>query len=378
MLSIMRSTILRLIVLALVIAASACGGDQAAQGAAPAGGGMPPTAVKVLTLEQKPVEQTSEFIATVRSLRSTTIQPEVEGIVTRILVKSGQRVGVGTPLIQINAEKQQATVRSTEANRAGAEAEVQYWRQQAKRLEALVEAGAISRQEFDQAHTSLRNAEARLTALEAQVREQQVELRYYRVNAPQAGVVGDIPIREGDRVTKSTVLTTIDANEALEAYIEVPIERAPELRVGLRVQLLDVDGKVAATNPITFVAPRVEPGTQSVLAKVALKDTPERMRTHQFIKARIIWQTAPGLMVPVVAVTRISGQYFCFVAEPQGQGFVARQRPLKVGTVIADDYVVVSGLKPGEKVIVSGIQKIGDGAPVRPEDEKSQKPGAGS
>jgi RND family efflux transporter MFP subunit len=363
----MLSMILRLIVLVLVVSTSACGGDQAAQGAAPAGGGMPPTAVKMLTLEQKPIEQTSEFIATARSLRSTTVQPEVEGIVTRIFVKSGDRVRQGTPLVQINADKQQATVRSTEASRAGTEADVQYWRQQVKRLEALVEAGAISRQEFDQAQNSLRTAEARMSALEAQVREQQVELRYYRVDAPQAGVVGEIPIRQGDRVTNSTVITTIDANEALEAYIEVPIERAPELRVGLPVQLLDVDGKVAATNRITFVAPRVEEGTQSVLAKVALKDTPERLRTQQFIKARIVWRTAPGLTVPVVAVTRVSGQYFCFVAEPQGQGFVARQRPLKVGDVIGDDYVVVSGLKPGEKVIVSGIQKIGDGAPVRAE-----------
>jgi RND family efflux transporter MFP subunit len=375
--SIMRFTLTRVVVLVSLLFASGCGRDQPAQGAAPPGG-MPPAGVKLLTLEQKPLEQSSEFIATVRSLRSTTVQPDVEGLVTKILVKSGDRVRAGAPLVQINADKQQAAVLSTEANRAGTEADVQYWRQQVKRLEALVEAGAISRQEFDQAQNQLRTTEARLAALQAQVSEQQVELRYYRVAAPQDGVVGEIPIRQGDRVTTSTVITTIDANDALEAYIEVPIERAPGLRVGLPVRLLDVDGKVAATNPITFVAPRVEPGTQSVLAKVALKDTPERMRTQQFIKARIVWSTAPGVTVPVVAVTRISGQYFCFVAEPQGQGLVARQRPLKVGEVLGDDYVVVSGVKPGEKVIVSGIQKIGDGAPVQPEDSSTQKPAAGT
>ena len=79
--------------------------------------------------------------------------------------------------MQINADKQQATVKSTEANRAGTEADVQYWRQQVKRLESLVGAGAISRQEFDQAQNSLRTAEARLAALDAQVREGRVELR---------------------------------------------------------------------------------------------------------------------------------------------------------------------------------------------------------
>ena len=351
----------------LLALSSACGGDDPAQGAGPGAGGPPPAGVKVLTLEQKPIEQTSEFIATVRSLRSTTVQPEVEGTIRRILVKSGDRVRVGTPLVQIDAEKQQAAVRSTEANRSGLEADVQFWRQQVKRLEALVGAGAISRAEFDQAQNSLRTAEARLAALDAEVREGRVELAYYRVEAPQAGVVGDIPVRQGDRVTSSTVITTIDAHEGLEAYIEVPLERAPQLRMGLPVQLLDNDGKVALTSPITFVAPRVEEGTQSVLVKVALRDAPATLRVQQFIKARIIWRTAPGVTIPVVAVNRISGQYFAFVAEPQGEGFVARQRPVQVGDILGDDYVVVGGVKPGERVIVSGVQKIGDGAPVKPE-----------
>ena len=350
----------------LVAIVTGCGGEQAAgpQGGQPA---MPPSPVKLLTLEQKPIEQSSEFIATVKSLRSTIVQPDVEGLVTRIFVKSGDRVREGAPLVQINADKQEAAVRSTDANRAGVEADVQYWRLQVKRMETLVGAGAVSRQEFDQAQNSLRTAEARLASLEADVREQKVQLQFYRVTAPQAGVIGDIPIRQGDRVTTSTVITTIDENDSLEAYVEVPLDRAPELRLGLPVQLLDVDGKVAATNPITFVAPRVDEGTQSVLVKVLMKDAPERLRSQQFIKARLVWRNSPGLTVPVVAVTRISGQYFCFVAEQKGEGFVARQRPLQLGEVQGDDYVVVSGLKPGEKVIVSGVQKVGDGAPIKPE-----------
>jgi RND family efflux transporter MFP subunit len=345
--------------------AAACGGNgPAAQGP---GGGPPPVGVKIVTLEQKPIEQASEFIAALRSLRSSTVQPEVEGIVTQILVKSGDRVRVGAPLIQINAEKQRAAVRSTEADRAGTQADVAFWRQQVKRLEALVQAGAISRQEFDQAQNSLRTAEARLAALDAQVREGQVELQYYRVTATQAGVVGDIPVRKGDRVTTSTVLTTITENEALEAYIEVPIDRAPELRPGLPVQLLDAEGKVAASNPISFIAPRVDESTQSVLVKSLLRSAPPSARMQQFVKARIVWKSEPGVTVPVVAVTRLSGQYFCFVAEQQGEGLVARQRPVQVGEVLGDDYVVVNGLKAGDRVIVTGIQKLGDGAPVKAE-----------
>lgn len=354
---------------ALLLAAavsSACGGSSAANTGAPAA--PPPAAVSIITLTEQPVAQTSDFIATLRSQRSTTIQPEVSGIVTRIHVKPGDRVRPGQTIVQINGDKQQAAVRSTEASRAGTEADVEYWRGQVKRLEALVTAGAISTQEFEQAQNSLRTAEARLQAINADVREGQVELQYYRIQAPQAGVVGDIVIRAGDRVTPATVITTIDDNSALEADIQVPLDRSPELRIGLPVQLLDGEGKVVATNPISFVSPRVDERTQTVLVKTSVKDAPDFARVQQFARARVVWSEKPGLTVPLTAVQRISGLYFCFVAEPgEGGNLVARQRPIEVGELIGNDYVVRSGLKPGDRVITSGIQKIGNGAPVKPE-----------
>ena len=350
--------------LVFAVAVSACGGDPRAQGPQ---GGPPPAGVKTLTLESKPIEQASEFIATIRSLRSTTVQPEVEGLVTRIFVKSGDRVRTGTPLVQINADKQQAAVRSTEAGREGVQADVEYWRQQVKRLEALVGAGAISRQEFEQAQNSLRTAEARLSALEAQVREGRVELGHHRIDAPQSGVIGDLPVRVGDRVTPSTIITTIDDSSGLEAYIQVPLDRSPDLRVGLPVQLLDAEGKVTATNPVTFVAPRVDDATQTVLVKSLLRDAPPSVRVQQFVRTRVVWRSAPGLTIPVTAVTRISGQYFCFVAENGPNGLVARQRPVQIGELAGNDYIVLGGLKAGDRVITSGIQKIGDGAPVKAE-----------
>jgi RND family efflux transporter MFP subunit len=342
---------------------SACnrGGPSAAPPA------PPPTAVKIVTLQPTPIEQASEFIATLRSLRSTTVQPEVEGLITRIFVKSGDKVRMGDPLVQINADRQLAVVRSAEASRAGTEADVQYWRLQVQRMESLIEAGAISKQEFDQAQNSLRTAEARLGALDAQLREGRVQLQFYRVEAPQSGTIGDIPVRNGDRVTTATVITTIDQNDALEAYVQVPLDRSPDLRLGLPVQLFGPDGKVIATNPITFVAPRVDDATQTVLVKSALKEVPEAVRVQQFIRARIVWRSAPGLTVPLTAVTRISGQHFCFVVEEKDGGLVARQRPIQVGEMVGNDYVVVSGLASGDRVVTSGIQKLGDGVPVKAE-----------
>lgn len=355
--------------ISVALLTAACGGSNNGGGAQPpAGGGRgaPPAAVvTIVTLEQKPIERASELIATVRSLHSTTIQPQVEGHITKIFVKSGDHVSEGAPLVQIDPERQAATVRSSESTRAARVADVEYWKGQVGRLKALLDAGAISRNEFDQAQHSLETAQANLAALDAQVREGQVQLQYYRVTAPTDGIVGDIPVREGDRVTTSTQITTIDDRSGLEAYIQVPLDRAPDLRLGLPVQILDPDGKVIATNPITFIAPRVDDATQTILAKALLRNTPPGMRVQQFVRTRIVWGTEPGLTIPVVSVLRVGGQFFCFVAEAGEQGLVARQHPIEVGEVVGNDYVVTGGLKPGDKVITSGVQKIGDGAPVK-------------
>lgn len=347
----------------LVLLSAGCRGNQQAQGAPAA---PPPSAVQVITLENTAIEDSSDFIATIKSLRSSRIQPEVEGTITRIFVQAGQQVSAGAPLVQINLERQTAAVQSTEANLSGAEADVKYWQAQVTRLESLVAAGAISRAEFDQAQNSLRSAEARLATTIAQVKEGRVQLAFTRVEAPHAGIVGDITVRAGDRVSTSTVITTIDDKQGLEANVQVPIDRSPQLRLGLPLRLLDADGNTVATNPLTFVAPRVDDATQTVLVKALLREAPPAVRVLQFVRSRIVWREVQGLKAPITAVTRISGQYFCFVAEkgPQG-GLVARQKPIEVGQVVGNDYVITRGLQAGEQLIVSGIQKIGDGAPVQ-------------
>ena len=322
--------------------------------------------VKTISLEARPMPQSSEFVATIRSLRSTTVQPQVEGIVRRLFVRAGDRVRPGDPLIQIDPAKQEATVNATESQGASREADLAYAKQQLARMQKLHDAGAVSRAELEQAETAHKNAEAQLAAVQAQIRGNQVELQYYRVTAPSAGIIGDIPVRQGDRVTPSTPITTIDQPEGLEAYINVPLERARDLKLGLLVDLLDNEGAVIVTKPLTFIAPRADDATQSVLVKAALQQMPPSVRVMQYLRARIIWSNDPTLAVPVVAVSRIAGQHFVFVAEPAGQGFVARQKPVVLGDVLGQDYIVRSGVQAGERVIVSSVQKLGDGAPVKP------------
>jgi len=318
----------------------------------------------VVTLEERPLEQATEFVGTVKSRRSTTVQPQVEGFVTGILVRSGDRVRPGTPLMQIDPSMQGAAVANLESVRVVREADLRFARQEATRMKTLLDAGASSQSEMEQAQSALSTAEAQLKGAEAQVRQQRVALGYHLVSSPTAGVVGDIPVRVGDSVTRSTALTTIDQNAGLEVYINVPVQEAEHLRVGLPVHLVDDAGGLLSTAKLSFVSSSVDARTQSVLAKAILEEA-DGLRTEQFVRARMVWAETPGLTVPLVAVNRVNGQYFVFVAESgEGGTTVARQRAVDLGAVVGNDYVVKSGLKPGETLIVSGVQKIGDGAPV--------------
>lgn len=327
---------------------------------------MPPMPVEIVTLATKPVEQSTEYVASLKSRRSSTIQPEVEGFVTRIAVRSGQSVSQGALLFEIDSAPEQAALASMQSMRPMRESDVEFARQQVARNKTLLGAGAISQREVEQFEAQLRAAEAQLKALDEQIRQQRSQLSYYRVTAPIAGTVGDIPVNVGDRVIRSTVLTTVNENDLLEVYINVPVQQAPQLKLGLPVRLIDDRGEVLATNKITFVSPNVETATQSVLAKAQLIEGRGQFRSDQFVKARVVWTTAPGLTIPVTAVIRVNAQFFAFVADKSAEGLVAKQKPVQLGDIIGNDYIVQSGLAVGEQLIVSGLQKIRDGAPVTP------------
>ena len=115
---------------------------------------------------------------------------------------------------------------------------------------------------------------------------------------------------------------------------------------------------------MSFVSPQVDNVTQSVLVKAALERVEGGARSSQFVRARVIWKAEPGLVIPVTAVSRVSGQFFAFVAEPKDKGLVARQRPVRLGPILGNDYVVLDGIKPGDRLIVSGAQNLVDGMPV--------------
>ena len=266
--------------------------------------------------------------------------------------------------MQIDPAKQQATLKTQEDTLAAKQAELVWDQQEFDRNSGLYDAKVVSKQALDQSKTALDQAKAQLQALQAQVRQESVQLHYYRVTAPSAGIVGDIPVRVGDRVTTTTALTTVDKPGSLEAYVYVPIERSGQLKPNLPVQIVDQSGAVIAESRINFISPQVDSTTQTVLAKAPIANTNDKLRNAQFIHARIVWGSQNRTVVPVLAVSRLGGQYFAFVAEQQDGKTVAHQKPLRVGDMTGNNYVVLEGIKPGDKIIVSGTQFLIDGAPV--------------
>jgi RND family efflux transporter MFP subunit len=352
---------------AVLVFTIGCGKSKEAQADAPQA--MP---VKVQTARTQKIDDTTDYVATLKSRDSAVVMPQVEGIITQIYVHSGEHVADGAPMMQIDPAKQQATVNSQEHARAAQVAQVTWAQQNYDRVSGLASAGVVSKQDLDQARATLDAAQAQLHSLDAQVNEQQVELHYYRVVAPRAGIVGDVPVRVGDRVVTTTMLTTVDRPGSLEAYIYVPIEKSSQLKMNLPVEIVDASGKSLATSQITFISPQVDTATQTVLAKAQIANANDSLRTAQFIRARVIWGTQEKPVVPVVAVSRIGGVYFAFVAEPdQKGGYVVHQKPLQIGQIVGNNYVVLDGVKPGDKVVVSGTQFLVDGVPVVPQESSS-------
>ncbi|MBW4665082.1 MAG: efflux RND transporter periplasmic adaptor subunit [Chroococcus sp. CMT-3BRIN-NPC107] len=269
----------------------------------------PSIPVKVADVESGTIAESSDYVASIQSRQSVTIQPQINGRVEQIFVQPGTFVRAGTPIVQINPDEQQAAVssssaaansnraaiapaiallKSLQAQRQSSVSSLSFNQQQYNRYRSLYQQGAVTRQQLDENTDRLRSAQANLAQIDAQikaqqatisqaqqtleqsladVKEQQVQLQYYRVTAPFSGTVGNIPIKVGDQVTPETNLANLTENQNLEVNISIPIERAPDLQIGMPVELLNAQNEVAGRSRIAFISPNVNNETQSVLVK---------------------------------------------------------------------------------------------------------------
>jgi RND family efflux transporter MFP subunit len=363
------------VALAVTLAALAAGcNKKTAPAAAPA---RPVTPVLVQPVTLTSVPNTDSYVATIKSRRSATMQPQVDGNLTKILVRSGDAVKAGAVLMQIDPAKQVATVEAQQASEQQLRAVYQYNQADVVRQAQLYKDGIISRQAYDQAMQSFQNSKSALDSAVAQTRTQREQLAYYEIHAPFDGIVGDIPVHLGDYVTSTTTLTTVDEDKDLEAYIYIPTERAAQARTGLAVDLLDVSGSLLAHTSLDFVSPEVDNDLQGILVKAPVPRASERLRNGQILNARITWSTAQTPTVPVLAVTRIGDESFLYVAAAQGAGFAAHQVPVKLGEPVGNLYPVLDGLNVGDRVILSGIQFLQEGMPVAPKQAPGPQAHAG-
>ncbi|HVV48066.1 MAG TPA: efflux RND transporter periplasmic adaptor subunit, partial [Polyangia bacterium] len=331
------------------VAVAACGAP-AAKG--PPGAGMPPMPVELQTVKASPVAETSDGVAVLKSRRSVRVQPQVEGHVTRILVAPGDKVEAGQRLMAIDPARQRALVSSQRAVEEANRANLDFLQSQFDRIRKLYARGAATRQDFDQAQSALRQAQANAASTAAQASAGAVELHYYNVVAPEAGMVGDIPVRVGDYVTPQTLLTTLDDNDTLEAYLQIPSEPAMKLALGTPVDILDGAGKALAQSKITFISPRVEQETQTVLATTTIDNRTGALRAGQFVHARVVWSRRTGPTVPVLAVQSRAGQPFVWVARRASSGapLTVAPRPVELAPIQGQSYPVLHGLEPGEEI----------------------------
>ena len=372
--------------------------------------------VKLGTVESGIIEDRDEYIARLESRQSVTLQPQIQGRITKIFVNSGDDVQAGNPVMQVDSRQQQAavnsvdaaaqaarsqlqnaiaTLKSLQAERLSNVADVNLNQQEYERYSSLAAQGAVSQQTRQQYVNRLATARAKLNAIDAQIQaqkasinqaekslqqaqanttQQQVQLQYYTVSAPIPGKVGDLLVKQGDVVNTSSQLTSITQNNPLQVEISVPQERAAELRKGMPVELVDNQGKILGRSQVFFISPNVNQNTQSILIKALFNNSNNQLRADEYVRARVIWERRPGVFIPATSVVRLAGETFVYVAKKPDDSqanpeFIAKQKRVKLGNIRGNNYQVLEGLRQGERIIVSGILNLRDGAPIMPDSK---------
>ncbi len=418
-------------------------------GGQPAMQGQSAVPVKMERLQQESLEESNEFVGVLDAQAGVSLQPESDGRVVQIFASSGDAVAAGDPIMQLSPQRSQsdynaalasvsaarsardnarAQLRAAEAAQTELLADLELQETDYARTAALVERGALAREQLDEVvrdravaqsalnagveeiaalRASLEAAEATLSQSNANASATQQDLLEKTVTSPIAGVVGDIPINLGDYVQAGAQLATITQNQDLDLEISVPIGDAERLQVGLPVELsLFGQDDAIATGTLSFVSPTTDPSTQTVLAKARFSTPSVRLQDEQRLDVRIIWDERPGILIPTTAVSRLGGETFVFVPgepDPPAEGEdlpdpgvgggngqpsgaqngqqsgpppqVARLKSVTLGDLQGNEYQVLEGLSPGDTVITSGLLNLRDGVPIMQQEEGASEGG---
>lgn len=346
----------RLFVIALL--AAGCSKKEEGQGEA-----RPAAKVEVRTLENKPLEQYTDYLATLTSRRAVTLSPQISGYVRSINVKPGTTVKQGAVLLAIDAKADQASLENLVAGRESQRSAAELAKQRLERTTSLRTDGIVSQQDADAAKAAADQANSALRATDALIASQRARVSYYNIVAPFEGVVGNVPVKIGDFVSPGMALTSVTQDSGLEAEVWVPIERTNELTPESLIRVLDAEGKTVVESQVTFVAPRADAASQLILIKASYPAN-DALKADQLAHVRVVWRRTPGISVPAPSIVRLAGQTFAYVTEKNETGLAAHRVPVELGALDGSEFQVKSGLDAGQQLVTSGVQMIDDGAPI--------------
>lgn len=349
-------------------------------GCGPAGGppgGFPPAPVSVITTEPRDVPITLEYTAQTAGYREIEVRARVTGILLKRNYREGSTVRQGESLFTIDPATFQLAQARAAADLGVAEAQLQQAQRELARLKPVYEAKAVSQKEFDDATSNERIAKAQVESVRARLNEARLNLEWTRVEAPITGVASRAAVSEGTLVSGPNVLlTTVTQTDPMYVIFGVSDRDHLALRRDIeagRVKL-PADGKLKAvlklgdgreyarSGLVNFSDVRVNTQTGTSESRAEFANPGNMLRAGEFVRIAISGAVRPAaIVIPQRAVLEGPTGKFVYVVNAESK---AEPRPVEVGTWVTDGWVINSGLKTGERVIVDGVLKIGPGAPV--------------
>ena len=352
----MRPTLKLLFIATAVVA---CNDAESKGAGGPAGGAPPGIPVEVAVAHTDTVVDAIAATGQIEPTQSIELRPELDGRITRIYVREGAMVRQGAPLFQIDPSELSAQV-------ARAEAERDLARQNLTRTRELLEQRASSQAELERAEATSRSAEATLQLL-------QVQLRRSTVRAPFAGVAGERTVSLGDYVTTQSRLISLQTVNPQRATFTVPERYAASLQVGQQVTF-----RVAAlpgrefTGTVDFVDPVVRMPGRTITIKAVVPNATRELQSGMFIEARLATEVRPdAVIIPEDAILPLQGANYVW-AVVDGK---ATRRQVDLGVRTPGFVEARTGVAAGEQVVVGGLERLQEGAPVMPQVVE-RRPGA--
>jgi membrane fusion protein, multidrug efflux system len=332
---------------------------------------MPPPVVEVVPAVQKDVPVFREAIGTLDGFVNADIRPQVEGYVLSQLYKEGSVVREGQPLFQIDPRQFQATLDQARGALAQAQAALVNAEQTVARYRPLAAQNAVSQQELDNAVSAHLQARAAVDSNRATLERAQNNLNWAKVTSPIEGIAGTALAQLGDLVTPSTLLTTVSQVDPIKLIF--PISEQAYMRyaslisadTGPPLQLILSDGSVYThTGRLLFANRQVDVKTGTITMTALFPNPGNLLRPGQYGKVRGATEMLKGaILVPQRALAELQGNTLVAVVGPDNK---VEMRPVERGQAVDENVVILKGLKPGERVVVEGIQKIRTGMTVVP------------